>query len=80
MGVGVAESLRCWGGGERTAALVGCGGCWVLPVISVPVKVKVEGVSFLGERFAREKREDSLGEGEREEVVNCDCWEKESDF
>jgi hypothetical protein len=34
----------------------------------------------LGERFARGKREDSLGEGEREEAVNRDCWEKESDF
>jgi hypothetical protein len=49
-------------------------------VISVPVKVEVEGVGFWGERFAREKREDSLGEGEREEAVNRDCWEKESDF
>jgi hypothetical protein len=33
-----------------------------------------------GERFARGKREDSLGEGDREEAVNRDCWEKESDF
>jgi hypothetical protein len=37
-------------------------------------------VDFLGEIFAREKREDSLGEGEREEAVNSDYWEKESDF
>jgi hypothetical protein len=42
-------------------------------VISVPVKVEAEGVGFLGERFARETREDSLGEGEREEAVNRDC-------
>jgi hypothetical protein len=35
-------------------------------VISIPVKVEAEGVGFLEERFAREKREDSLGEGERE--------------
>jgi hypothetical protein len=34
-------------------------------VISVPVEVETEGVGFLGERFARRKREDSLGEGER---------------
>jgi hypothetical protein len=44
------------------------------------MKVEAEGVGFLGERFAREKREDSLREGEREEAVNRDCWEKESDF
>jgi hypothetical protein len=35
---------------------------------------------FLRERFAREKRKDSLGEGVREEAVNSDYWEKESDF
>jgi hypothetical protein len=46
-------------------------------VITVPVKLVAEGVGFLGERFAKGKREDSLGEGEREEVVNRDCWEKE---
>jgi hypothetical protein len=39
-------------------------------VISVPVKVEAEGVGFLRERFAREKREDSLGEGKRKEAVN----------
>jgi hypothetical protein len=39
--------------------------------------VEVEGVDFLGNKFARGKREDSLGEGEREEAVICDCWEKE---
>jgi hypothetical protein len=42
-------------------------------MILVPVKVEAEGVGFLGERFARETREDSLGEGEREEAVNRDC-------
>jgi hypothetical protein len=52
-------------------------------VISILVKVEAEGVGVLEERFAKEKREDSLGEGEREEVVNRDCWDlgkKESDF
>jgi hypothetical protein len=44
------------------------------------VKEEAEGVGFLRERFAREKREDSLREGEREKAVNRDCWEKESDF
>jgi hypothetical protein len=38
---------------------------------------EAEGVGFLGERFAREKREDSLGEGDREVAMNCDCWEKD---
>jgi hypothetical protein len=42
-----------------------CGG-WALPVISIPVTVESEGVGFLGERFARGKIEDNLGEGERE--------------
>jgi hypothetical protein len=38
---------------------------------------EAEGVGFLGERFAREKRKDSLGEGEKEVAVNRDCWEKD---
>jgi hypothetical protein len=49
-------------------------------VISVPVKVEAEGVGFLEKRFAREKRTDNLGEGERKEAVNRDYWEKECDF
>jgi hypothetical protein len=38
---------------------------------------EAEDVGLLGERFAREKREDSLGEGNREVAVNRDCWEKD---
>jgi hypothetical protein len=33
-----------------------------------------------GRKICKGKREDSLGEGDREEAVNRDCWEKESDF
>jgi hypothetical protein len=33
---------------------------------------------FFGRKICKGKK--SLGEGEREEAVNCDCWEKESDF
>ena len=70
------------GWGRESSGTVGRGGGWASPVISVPVEVEAEGVDFLGERFAREKREDSLGEGEgeREDAVNRDSWEKESDF
>jgi hypothetical protein len=49
-------------------------------MILISAEVETEGMGFLGERFARGKRKDSLGEGEREEAVNRDCWEKESDF
>jgi hypothetical protein len=34
-------------------------------VILVPVEVEAEDVGFLGERFVRGKRENSLGEGEK---------------
>jgi hypothetical protein len=33
-----------------------------------------------GRKICKGKREDSLGEGDREEAVNRDCWEKESDL
>jgi hypothetical protein len=63
--------------GEREQHIVGRIGGWASLEITVPVKLEAKGVGFLGERFAREKRKDNLGEGEREEAVNHDCWEKE---
>jgi hypothetical protein len=51
-------------GRERAAALVGRGGCWASPVISVPVKVEAEGVGFckaFEEKECEERRWSSAG-------------------
>jgi hypothetical protein len=43
-------------GRESNGTVGRCGG-WASPMISVQMEVEAEGVGFLGERFARGKRD-----------------------